>query len=343
MTKISGVHKILISRTDAIGDVVLTLPLAAMLKELCGPDVKIAFLGKTYTYDVIKCCQEVDEFYNYDTFRGFDQAGRVAYLKDTGADAILHVFPVSEIAGAAKQAGIRHRIGTTNRLYHWWTCNHLVSFSRRSSDLHEAILNTYLLKDFGLSELPAMETLSGLKYLTRVPQLPEKYRDLLSQRKFRLILHPGSNESARNWNLTHYRDLARYLSPERFQIFITGTRKEKERMQDWLATLPSNTVDLSGKLSLEELIALIDSCDGMVAASTGPLHIASALGKRALGIYPPIRPMHPGRWAPVGKYAEVAVVERNCSDCRDEPQRCHCINEISASQIADRVGKWERV
>jgi ADP-heptose:LPS heptosyltransferase len=38
----------------------------------------------------------------------------------------------------------------------------------------------------------------------------------------------------------------------------------------------------------------------LVAASTGPLHIASAVGIHAIGLYPSKRPMHPGRWMPLG-------------------------------------------
>ncbi|TAH40326.1 MAG: lipopolysaccharide heptosyltransferase family protein [Bacteroidetes bacterium] len=340
MAKISGIKKILISRTDAIGDVMLSLPLAGLLKEMIGKDLKIAFFGKTYTYDVVNSCEYVDEFYNYDTFSNFDQAGKVAFLKEIGADVILHVFPREAIASAARQAGIPHRIGTTHRLYHIWNCNHLVSFSRKNSTLHEAQLNTFLLKDLGLIEIPTIEKLASLYGFTKISPLPVKFSDRLKDTKFKLILHPGSNESAREWNKVHYRDLIRYLPPEKVQIIITGTGNELSGLNEWLSSLPENVINFVGRLELEELISLINTCDGLIAASTGPLHIAAALGKHALGIFPPIRPMHPGRWAPIGERAEVAVVKKACSDCRTEPRKCHCINEISATEIADRVTAW---
>jgi ADP-heptose:LPS heptosyltransferase len=50
----SDPKKIVISRTDSIGDVVLTLPLAGILKEKY-PKAKIIFLGNTYTKPIIKC------------------------------------------------------------------------------------------------------------------------------------------------------------------------------------------------------------------------------------------------------------------------------------------------
>jgi len=337
MANISGVKKILISRTDAIGDVMLALPLAGLLKEMLGKDVKIAFFGKTYTYDVINSCEFVDEFYNYDTFNNFDQAGKVSFLKEIAADVIIHVFPRESIASSARQAGIQYRIGTTHRLYHLWNCNHLVSFSRKNSTLHEAQLNAFLLKDLGLIEIPSLEKLSSLYGFRKLPELPDKISDRLKEAKFKLILHPGSNASAREWNKVHYRDLIRYLPADKVQIIITGSENELPGLDEFLSSLPESVINFVGRLSLEELIALINKCDGLIAASTGPLHIAAALGKHALGIFPPIRPMHPGRWAPLGKAAEVAVVKKACSECRNEPQKCHCINEISATEITDRV------
>ena len=90
------------------------------------------------------------------------------------------------------------------------------------------------------------------------------------------------------------------------------------------------------------MISFLNHADGLVAASTGPLHIAAALGKHALGIYPPIRPMHPGRWAPLGERAEFAVMDKSCSECRNISVQCYCMNEITARQLADRVLTWKK-
>jgi ADP-heptose:LPS heptosyltransferase len=57
--------------------------------------------------------------------------------------------------------------------------------------------------------------------------------------------------------------------------------------------------------SLEDFIRLIPCADGMLACSTGPLHVAAACGIRVLGLYPGARPKHPGRWGPVGIKTEV--------------------------------------
>ncbi|MFM7105313.1 MAG: glycosyltransferase family 9 protein, partial [Flavobacteriales bacterium] len=57
------------------------------------------------------------------------------------------------------------------------------------------------------------------------------------------------------------------------------------------------------KFSLDELIQFIGQCQGFVACSTGPMHIAAALGIPTVGLFSPHRPIHPGRWAPLGPNA----------------------------------------
>ena len=62
--EISDPKKIVISRTDSIGDVALTLPLAGILKEKF-PNTKIIFLGNTYTKPILECCQNIDEIWEW--------------------------------------------------------------------------------------------------------------------------------------------------------------------------------------------------------------------------------------------------------------------------------------
>jgi len=334
------IRKIIISRTDAIGDVILTLPLCSYIKKFIGNETRVIFFGKTYTRPVISCCTAVDEFIDYDTFSKLDKKGQADILKECNADAIIHVFPRSDIAQAAKSAGIPMRIGTTNRLFHWTTCNKLVRLSRKNSDLHEAQLNFKLLKPLGLLKNISLKEIPPLYNFDRVGSLPEKFSSLLSSGKFKLIIHPKSNASAREWKIDNYAELIRSLPKDKFQIIITGGKPEEALLNEWTKSLPAQVLNLAGQLSLDELISLINSCNGIIAASTGPLHIASALGKYSLGIYPPIRPMDPRRWAPVGYHAEFLVSEKSCSDCRLAPASCHCINDVTPKMAELRILNW---
>jgi ADP-heptose:LPS heptosyltransferase len=320
----------IISRTDAIGDVVLTLPLAGVLHSLY-PGARILFLGRSYTKDIIAACEHIDSFLNWDEWRELPAREAARAMAATGADCIIHVFPNKTIARVAWMARIAERIGTTNRVYHWLYCNKLVRLSRRNSDLHEAQLNLRLLEPLGVRREYSLEEMEGNYGLTRLVPLPPELNELLDPKRFNLILHPKSRGSAREWGLGNYDRLIGQLPRERFNVFVTGTAAEGELLKPLLAAHPEVT-DLTGRLTLGQLMTFISKADGLVAASTGPLHLAAALGIHALGIYPPIRPMHPGRWAPVGRNAQVFVRAEYCEDCRRSGD-CHCIREIPADAI----------
>jgi heptosyltransferase III len=334
--KKSSYRTFIISRTDSIGDVILTLPVASVLKKEF-PGCRVLFLGKEYTSEIIRCCENVDQFLNWDEISRLKPREQVALLKATGAEVIIHAFPRATIAMLAKKAGIGMRIGASGRLYHWYTCNGIVFLTRRRSNLHEAQLNIKLLSGlvsntrYGLNEIPEL-------YGFRPKQtLPAQWREQLKSDKFNLILHPKSKGSAREWGLENFSRLIDILPEDKFRIFITGTAEEgKMIFADQSLSQNRKIINLTGALQLEELISFIDNADGLIAASTGPLHIAAALNKVAIGIYPPMRPIHPGRWAPVGKKASCFVKPGNCSRCRNGGP-CSCMSSIDPEIVAQRL------
>ena len=336
--------RIIISRTDNLGDVILTLPMAGILKQEI-PGCYILFLGKKYTKPLVDACEFVDEFVDWDELKQMLDAG--CWMLDNEkfqADVILHVFPVREIQKLAKTAKIPLRIGTSHRWYSWLYCNKLVHYSRKKSNLHEAQLNLKLLeplgitKEFSLSEIPNYYGLTKLMS-SRTHELPSSPTHQLtssSTHQFNLILHPKSKGSAREWGLDNFSKLISFFPEDKFRIFITGTQEEGALMSGFLDQHKDRITDMTGKLSLAELLEFINSCDGLVAASTGPLHIAAALGKRAIGIYAPMRPIFPKRWAPLGKNATFLVLDKKCDACR-KSGNCSCIRAIAPEEIAEKL------
>ncbi len=331
---VTDLKNIIISRTDSIGDVVLTLPVAAVLKQHF-PGIKIAFLGSSYTRPVIEACKFVDEFIDLNAFLAND--GIV--IGDSKPTAILHVFPVAAIARRAVHIKIPIRIGTTNRLFHWFTCNRFVSLSRRNSFLHEAQLNLKLLRPFGIKRNFSLKEIGNLFGLEKIQPLPERLKQLISNDKYNLILHPKSQGSAREWGLANFIQLVRSLDLNKYRIFISGTQKERELLHPLFIDLGERVTDICGQMSLEEFISFISCCDGLVANSTGPLHIAAALGKEAMGIYPPMRPIDPGRWAPLGPNTSTFVLDKFCTDCKNNLVPCSCITQVKPEWIKARIEK----
>ncbi|MDO7850462.1 glycosyltransferase family 9 protein [Hymenobacter convexus] len=335
----------LISRTDAIGDVVLTLPVAGQLKQLF-PGCRVVLIGRTYTAPVAAACPWVDDFLNMDELLKLPEPEQVTALRHYGAEAIIHIFPNKTLARLAQKARIPVRIGTRNRWQHWLTCNRLVALSRRHSPLHESQLNLKLLQPLGFSKTPPLSEVAQLVRLQAAEPLSAKFQQSLQQRQpgqLNVILHPRSRGSAREWGLDNFARLAQLLHQAGHRVFVTGTAAEGEELADWLRQNAAFlTADLTGQLSLPQFISFIAAADGLVAGSTGPLHLAAALGCHALGLYPPIRPMHPGRWAPLGPHAEFMVFDKpNCEDCRQHPATCTCIRAIEAAAVAARVAAWQ--
>jgi ADP-heptose:LPS heptosyltransferase len=287
---------IAISRTDSIGDVIVTLPLCGFIKKY-SPNTRITFIGRSYTQAIVEACPFVDEFVN------FDKRAETS-LK---VDACVFAFPDAEVMQWVKAQGVKKRIATGSRIASWKFANDRVFFSRKNSDLHESQLNFHLLYPFGVKDIPSLEEIREWHVLK--PQVASPIQ--LEPNKRSVVFHMLSKGSALNWSLHQYQELSSLLPAADFNIYITGTEEEGVRIRQGFQ-FDEHIIDVSGKLSLPQLIAFISSCDTLVAASTGPLHIASAVGIRAIGLYPSKRPMHPGRWMPLGAkatYLEDGVVD----------------------------------
>ncbi len=321
--------RVIISRTDNLGDVILTLPLAGYLKSVY-PEIEIYFIGKKYTQAVISNCSFVDHFLDREEI-----LRQPDILSAINAETIFFIYPDSQLAKLADKQKIRNRVSTAHRWYNWLYCNKLVDFSRVKSNLHESQLNFKLLKPFGLqseielNDLPQYYGISS-KETSTTPQIENN--------KFNLIIHPKSKGNGREWPLGNYNQIIKILPASSFQIFITGLKEEGEIMNQELPGFldQPNVIDLTGKLSLQQLISFISRADGLLASGTGVLHLSSALGKYTLGLFPPIRPIHPGRWKPVGKQATHLVLDKICSDCKHSTS-CDCIGQITVSQVSEQL------
>ncbi len=324
--------RLVISRTDNLGDVILTLPLLGYLKSVT-PDLKIFFIGKKYTQPVIDRCVFVDQF--LDKEEVLNDQNILAMVR---ADTIIFIFPDQKLAKLAHKVGIKHRVATAHRWYNWIYCNHLVGFTRVKSNLHESQLNFKLLRPFKLNG--DVDTSELISYYGLRPAKND-FSTLLNKDRFNLIIHPKSKGSAREWPLDNYYRLVLSLPVESYRIFVTGLQAEGDLIRKEKPELLQhpNVTDLTGKLNLEELTSFISQADGLLACSTGVLHLASALGIYALGLFSPMKPIHPGRWMPVGKKAQYLVLKKECSLCRNSKE-CACINAITVEEVKDKVDSF---
>lgn len=324
---------LIISRTDSIGDVLLTMPMVTVLARKF-PATRITFLGSAYTRDLIMMHPAIHQFADWGEIASLPPNEQVAALQSFGADAILHVFPRRQIAFLAKAAGIRIRIGASGRLYHFVTCNRVVLLSRKKSDTHEAIHNLALLRPLGIKGRILPEDIASLYGLKFPREVPPSAQWFLDPGKTNVILHPGSRGSGREWGLDNFARLIQSLPPSLYNIILTGNEGEGKNFRPKLVLPFAHVRDSSGSLSLSGLTGLIAQAQVMVAASTGPIHIAAAAGIHAIGLFAPIRPIHPARWRPLGKNVSVLVNGKSdCNKCKNDTS-CICMQQISPESVA---------
>lgn len=283
--RIKNINRIVISRTDRIGDVILTLPLAAKAKEIF-PNAKIYFLCNEYVKDIVSLSADVDEILIFNN----NLSELKSVFNNIKPDLIINSFPDFKIALAGILSGIKFRIGTAYRWYSF-LFNLKVKEHRKECKHHEYEYNINLLKNFfpelnyNFNYKLKRNLFTNLDYLN----LPEKY----------FILHPTSGGSSVDVSPEILKIfLSKYNGQEK--IIITGSENDETFNSNLLSGINNEKIiNLTGKLNLNGLVSLISGCELMIANSTGPLHIAGMLNKPVIGFYPEEIPMNEKRWGPL--------------------------------------------
>ncbi len=300
------IQRVLVCRTDAIGDVAVTIPIAGFLKSV-NPKLQVDFLTKSYAAPVARAAVKVNDVVVWDNA---DEVDWSVY------DAAILAFPDLTVARLLKRSGVPVRVGTRRRWPFARFMNiHNVS-SRRESGRHEAWHGMDLalsmhpapgLNQPGLS-IPEDTTvwhewgkLRSKPWLTVANEVDDGAEWIVPGRRH-VILHAGSNNSATNWPLARYFACMEILLSRGCRVLWTGTAEEGRALLGELGPCP-DVVDTTGKLSLTQLLSLIAECDGLIASSTGPLHMAAGLGVPCFGLYGAEAPMWPQRWHPLGSHA----------------------------------------
>ena len=328
--------RIIISRTDSIGDVMLTLPLCAWIKENFS-NVHLIFLGNNYTKPVVQCFSAIDQFADWKETENYSEKEKIDFLKSLNANAIVHVFPNKELAKLSKKAKIEVRVGTSHRIFHFLTCTEKVNFTRKKSPLHESQLNFELLRPFGLKSIPSLEEINAYTkmFYSTTESLPDFIQKKLDSSYKTVILHAKSQGSAVEWGLENYRLLALKLEKRGYTVFFTGTETEGILIRDQIH-FSSSIIDTTGKLNLAQLIYLISKCKSLVACSTGPFHIAGFLSIHAVGLFSPRKPIHPGRWKALGTDVQIVVNDERCPTCQ-KGKICKCIELIPVDRVLNEL------
>src|ERR1035437_769966 len=140
---------LLIVRTDRIGDVVLSLPLAELVKKLY-PDCRITFLLKNYTKSLAEGHPFIDNILILNEKNNkISLLNNIRQIKKNSYDVAIVVYPTFITSLIIFLSGIHKRIGTG---YRWYSIlfNSNVYEHRKNALRHELEYNVNLLKYFGI-------------------------------------------------------------------------------------------------------------------------------------------------------------------------------------------------
>lgn len=299
--------RILVCRTDALGDTLLTLPVCAALKEAF-PRARVAMLVSAYAAEAVAQQPEVDQVLVYDA--AGQHAGRAGFRRlrqlvaQNRFDAALLVFPDPRISWAVFRAGVPRRVGTGRR---WWSCLFTVRVrhSRARAQKHEAEYNLDLVRALGV---PAELRPPRLRVTGEAREWAEHYYQEagISGQARLVIIHPGGRGSSANWPRERYIALAAMILRETpAKVLLTGAKAEQAQLVAESARHEPRPLVLDQAVSLRQLAALIARADVFISGNTGPLHMAAGLDARIIALFPAAGVTGPVRWGPLSQRAEV--------------------------------------
>lgn len=335
--------RILIVRTDRVGDVVSITPMFRELK-LAFPD---AFLGaltttnnaqilenNTYLDCIIKDDLQKDSFWRM-----------VKIIRSYKFTDALLVKPTERAAYQLFFAGIRNRIGVGRILYEIITFMKSVSRNNYIPLRHEADYNMDLARKLGVQTVNLQPEI----YLT-----DEDIKKVniffttnnISLTSFKIILHTGSKGSVPNWNEENYLDLLSNLQSvfdgKEITVLLTALEMSDNFAESVEKFGNKSIINISKKIStLREMISIIGQSNLVICSSTGPLHIAAAMKIPTIGIFCR-RPMCcVKRWGALSPNAiNIEVSEENCKKhCNAENNTCGINDALFVNDVLEAVKK----
>ncbi|GMT43160.1 MAG: ADP-heptose--LPS heptosyltransferase II [bacterium] len=326
-------RNILVLRTDRIGDVVLSTPVFSSIRK-ARPRWNISVLVRPMIAELLENHPDIDEIITLDTNDKpsfFNCAQRLhKKLRPENFDFAVHLYSDFWVSMAVWRAGIPLRIGPASKAAQIFY-NRSIKQRRSKGFLHEADYSLALLKPLGIEAVRK----SSIAVLENPA---EKAASLLDSGKKNVGVFPGMGGSARNWQPSRYAGLSDNISANGVNVILVCGPGEKRLIEN-VESISSKKPALYVAGGLKELAAFIKSLDCFVAPSTGPLHIASAVGTPAVGIYCPIRVCLPSRWGPIGENDSALKPDVPvCESCTGRQCEYYdCMDSLDVETVANAV------
>lgn len=341
---LKGEERILLIRTDHIGDVLLSLPVATALKKQF-PRLKVDMLVRSRVAPLLRGHPDLNDVIICDRENGSSHGKKVLSLRrelrSNRYEVAVVLHPTWRDALVPFLSGIPARVGTAYRFYSF-LFNLKVGEHRKHNLKHESEYNLGLLRPLGIDYGKSGRPLPRV-YLR--PDELRKGREILEELGVSLtrplvILHPGSAGSSLRWPLRRFAELADLVvSKTEAQVFVSWGPEEKD-LSRYLRRLASAPVfSFPVPVDLRTLFSVYKQAAVFVGNSTGPMHLAAAVGLPVIAVFSPVKATSEVRWGPLGENHTVFVPPvKVCDSCRGEKcQYFDCMNRVLPEVVFDRV------
>ncbi len=320
---------LLVSRTDRAGDVVLTLPVFSALRRAF-PGAAIIGHVRTYTAPLLTGRSDVDRILIDDPHGTPIPLLKIAkILRKMQITAAILVHPSFRAVTACWLAGVPVRVGRASNLWQG-LLNRRMAQHRSTNQKHESRYNVDLLQGMRIDPffeppviyLSEAERAEGRQYLDE--------RGLIGIQP--VFIHPGHGGSAFNMSLARYVDLAQKLMARGLRPALSLGPGEEHLGNAFAPSIPR----LTGMSDLKKVAAVFSHGLGFMGGSTGPMHIAGAVGLPVAAFFPPFPAMTPKRWGPAGQPSGVFLPPVNscpgkCQSCPVAP----CMDSLDLKPAVD--------
>ena len=331
MAKDNSQLRILICRPDRIGDVVLSTPIPREIKKRY-PDSFIAVLLRDYTKDIYVNNPYVDEILLYD-----ETVNSGKYIKQFRDYLFTHAFmllPQEKLNWILFFSGIKYRIGVGYKFYQFISNTKSVYRYKYNPLRHEADYCFDMVRKIGIEP----QSLNPEIFLSEEEnkKILEFKKNICPKGEFLIGINSTSGKSAPNITPVEYRKLIDSL------LRTTGIKTIVTDLDppDDIKNIEDVEYPNINNYLRESLITFA-ALDLLISASTGPMHICSALKINTLSLFSPLPACSPQLWGPLGNEAQIIMPEDGyCGiKCSGDPQSCTFNGEggINAEKIYKKV------
>jgi len=309
--------RILIVRTDRIGDVLLSTPVIKTLRENY-PHAYIAMMVSPYTKEIVEGNPYLDDVIIYDKdgkHKSWQRSIKFARsLRKKKFDLAIILHPINRVHLITFFAGIPKRIGY-NRKMGFLLSDKLVH-AKELGKKHELEYNLDLLSALGM-KLIDTDLYMPIKSESEkwVNELFAREKILKSDRL--LVIHPGASCSSKVWPQERFAEVADQLIDKYgCKALVISGPKDIFLAEKVSAAMHNRVINLGGKTSISQIASLFQRCNLLITNDSGPMHIAAAVGTPVIAIFGRAQAgLSPKRWGPRGKKSFILHKNTGCIEC----------------------------